>query len=116
MSELFIAGAARRKIEKETGQDLSSWSGPVVTPGQDGSYKVEWRSPDETLEWNDAVLTIYNDGVWELDLPDEKSFRGRMMVLHDRRWIRKLVKAGVYVEHAKGSWVHFKSLALGGRD
>jgi hypothetical protein len=38
-------------------------------------------------------------------------YSGRMMCLHDRRWPGTLVKAGVYPELAKCSWVEFKSIA-----
>lgn len=117
---IYIGGSARKRIERETGQDLSKWSGPNVTTGENGDYKVEWRPPDDDSlldmpGYEDAVLTIYKDGAWDLYALDGKSFDGSMMPFHDRRWIRLLVKEGVVREMAMSSWMYFKDIALGGK-
>ena len=112
--EVYIANAARRRIEGETKQDLSAWSGPtVVTVGRE--YKVESRPPESAnVAWNEAVLTIYENGEWELYALDGQAFSGQMMAPHDSRWIGELSKDGVYAGHAKSSWAYFKNISLGG--
>jgi hypothetical protein len=113
---VYIGGAALRRIEKETGQDLSRWSGPKVTTDGDTDYKVEWYPPDDDDAVNfpgydDAVLTIYKTGDWDLYALNGKAYTGRMMCLHDIRWIRTLTNGGCIPELAKSSWMYFKLLA-----
>ncbi len=107
-----IAGAAFRRIQAETKQDLSRWIGPRLTTGNNGDYKVEWRPADDQEDGDaDAVLTIYADGVWGLYADDGSFHEGRMMVLHDRRWVHTLKEQGINGQIAISSHMFYKEIA-----
>lgn len=114
MSDMSIPHAALALIEKKTGQDLSNWAPPKVTV-EDKVYKVEWYPP-EALPWSDeAVLTVYSNGEWDLYALDGTSYSGSVMRFHDRRWIRRLMRNGLLPKLAKSSWMYFKQANCIGR-
>lgn len=92
----------RAELEKKLGRTLDNWSGPRIT-AMTGTYKLDWYAPDDLrpVELSEEYLTLYEDGLWQFYGKDGE-IEGRVLRLHDRRWINRMVK-----EHVDGRIAFF---------
>jgi hypothetical protein len=101
----LIAEAVAKKI----GRTLERWVGPEIVT-EDGTYKLDWHAPDgPDLALSDEAITLYEDGVWQFYGKDGQ-IEGRILRLHDRRWIQKMIDDDVIGVIAHGAVHFFKSL------
>lgn len=111
-----LTGLAWRMIcetlEKRLGRKLDRWKGPEIThEDRNGGYKLDWCAPDDLTDMALAgeYLTVYDDGIWQFYGKDGQ-IEGRILRFHDRRWIDRMVKAGVLGQIAWFSVQFFKRL------
>jgi hypothetical protein len=94
---------AFRLICQRLGVDPTGWSVPNIRADV-GTYKIDWYAPDPSED----AITLYEDGVYQFYGKETKE--GKIIPLHYKSWIRKLIAAGVHGGVAKFAVEFFKDL------